>query len=159
MYKKLITLIAVLSPIAAANASTIICPATVKAGTQLRVTAKITNEDCTNPMIINKTVVSLMGNTGSGTVGLQGPFVKPLANNFTTLIPHANCTFTPYSPNNPQFGGFQKTIPTSHTFSNLVVIAQVPVGMGGTLATVTAGVLDTNNVITIAGMCITTVIK
>ncbi|MEI6335629.1 MAG: hypothetical protein WCS87_13810 [Methylococcaceae bacterium] len=157
-YRKCLILL-VLSSSTAVNASDVICPATVKAGTQLKISAKITNEDCFNAMTINRTVASLMGNSGSGTFGLQGPFVTPLANNFNTLIAHAKCTVIPNVPGHPEWGTHTNVIPTSQIFANIVVIAKVPVGMGGTLVAANAAVLDTSNKLTMAGLCHISVTK
>ena len=156
-YKKYLILLVLSS--STANASSVICPATVKAGAQLTVTAKITNDDCFNSMTINRTVASLMGNSGNGTFGLQGPFVTPLANNFNTLIAHAKCTVKPYTPGHPEWGTYTNVIPTSQTFANIVVIAKVPIGMGGTLVAANAAVLDTSNKLTMAGLCHISVTK
>ena len=141
------------------HANKIVCPATVKAGTALKVSATITNDDCSSDLIINKTLVSLLGNSGSGTIGLQGPFVTPFANNFKTIIPRATCKVVPYTVGHPEWGTYTVSKPTSHTFSNLIVVNQVPVGMGGTLVAATAGVLDTGNQIKIAGVCNISVTK
>ena len=157
-YKNYLILL-VLSSATVAEASSLICPATVKAGSQLTVTVNITNEDCSNPLTIDRTVVSLIGNSGSGTIGLQGPFVTPFANNFSTLIGHAKCTTVPYTAGHPEWGTYTKVIPTTHSFANIVVIGKVPSGMGGTLALANAGVLDTNNKLIIAGQCYISVTK
>ena len=157
-YRKCLILL-VLSSSTAVNASSVICPATVKAGAQLKISAKITNEDCFNAMTIKRTVVSLMGNSGSGTFGLQGPFVNPLAGNFNTLIAHAKCTVIANVPGRPEFGTHRNVISTSHTFSNIVVIPKVPLAMGGTLVAASAAVLDTSNYMTMAGLCYISVTK
>ena len=173
MFKKTVIAMLLVSLPTFSNAQ-IICPSTVKAGKALRVTAIIKNDDCYNDLTINKTIVSLLGNSGSaaistavggvlgpatGTLGLIGPFVTPLANNFSTLIPHATCNYVPYYPDHPEWGGDTQIIPTTQTLSSLLVVNPVPVGLGGTLVAVTAGVLDINNEIKMAGVCHITVLK
>ena len=158
MFKKAVIAILLVS-LPTFSSAKIVCPATVKAGKALRVTAIIENNDCDNDLTINKTIVSLLGNSGSGTLGLQGPFVTPLSNNFSTIIPIAKCNFVPYNPDHPEWGGNTQIIPTTQTLSSLLVVNPVPVGLGGTLVAVTAGVLDINNEIKMAGVCHITVLK
>lgn len=149
-YKKLIIFLAIFTS-TAANASSLKCPATVKAGTSLSITATVSNEDCNNPMYINNSVLSLIGNSGNATIGLQGPFVTPLP--MLTTIPVAACKSVPYYPDHPEWGAQTVVTPTFHKFSNLVVIAKVPKGMAGTLALVSAGMMDDNNNIHMIGSC------
>jgi hypothetical protein len=142
-FKKFVIFLAVFTS-TSANASSVTCPDTVKAGTQLTITIKITNKDCFAPMLIKSRVLSLMGTSASGGIGLQGPFVKPFANGLIRSIPQAKCTKTSVTP-------------TSLTLTNQVVVTQVPVGMAGKLVAASAGVLDTDNKLTIAGVCNITV--
>lgn len=159
MFKKTVIAMMLVSLPTFSHANKIVCPATVKAGTALKVSATITNDDCSSDLTINRTLVSLLGNSGSGSIGLQGPFVTPFANNFNTIIPHATCKVVPYTVGHPEWGTYTVSKPTSHTFSNLIVVNQVPVGMAGTLVVATAGVMDIGNEIKIAGVCKISVIK
>jgi hypothetical protein len=147
-YKKLLILGVFAST--AANASTATCPSTVKAGTPLIVSATVTNDDCNDAIVIKNSVLSLTG-SNAGTLSLQGPFVTPL---FATLIPAATCALN--NPSHPEYGSHVVNSGT-HTFSNLIVINPVPAGMKGKLALVTAGFLDDQNNLIMAGICNITV--
>jgi len=92
-----------------------------------------------------------MGNSGNATIGLQGPFVTPLP--MLTTIPTATCKSVPYSSDHPEWGTYNVVVPTTHKFSNLVVIAKVPKGMADTLALASAGLMDENNKIHMVGAC------
>lgn len=126
------------------------CPATVRINAPLRITATVTNSDCRNSLTINNSVLSLLGNSGSGTIGLRGPFVKPV---LSTLIPAATCRSVPNVVGHPEFGTHTIVTERSQAFSNLLVISSVPAGMTGTLAVVSAGVMDTHNELHMAGVC------
>jgi len=134
----------------AANASTATCPATAIAGTKLFISATVTNDDCEDAIVIKNSVLSLVGSNG-GTLSLQGPFVTPLA---ATLIPAATCA--PNNPAHPEYGSHVVNSGT-FTFTNLFVINPVPTGMKGKLALVTAGFLDDQNKLIMAGVCNITV--
>ena len=124
-----------------AFAGNLVCPTSVKAGTALTITsAIITNNDCNNPLIIQDTVVSLLGNSG-GTLGLQGPFVTA----FSTSLPVANCQ-------QDQFGNTSVS-PTTHQITSIPVVSKVPAAMAGTLIAVAAGVKDSNNNLIMLGAC------
>lgn len=123
-----------------ASANSVRCPASVKVGTALNVTATIMNDNCSGPIAVNRTVSSLIGNPGTGTIGLQGPFVRPFTNNFITYIPKATCS------------SYYQITPTPHIF-NIQVVSSVPTGWTGKLAAVAAGVMTTQNKLIIAGTC------
>jgi len=150
-YKKSIITLTLLS-MNTAHASSVVCPATAKIGTQLTITANLDNTDCNNSLSVNRTVASVIGNSGYGTIGLQGPFVTNLPNNFIQQIEQASCNFVPWDPNNPQFGGRIETTPTTQAFS-ISVLPRVPASWAGTLVAVSAGALDINNHLKIAGIC------
>jgi hypothetical protein len=155
-YTKLIIFTAICAS-TTANASSVSCPPTVKAGQQLNVSAEFTNSDCNEAVIIKNTVLSLIGSSGSSasaTVGLQGPFVTPLS----LSIPAATCGSVPNVPGYPQYGSHTGVIDEGTTQTlNLVVIKKVPAGMKGKLAVVSAGVLDDKNRLALAGECVVTV--
>jgi len=139
------------------HASSVTCPATVKVGKPLSVSAVLTNSDCEKTVIITNKVLTLLGSsgtTGSATLGLQGPFVTPLSSS----IPVATCGLVPNVPGNPQFGSHFGVIDEgTQTLTNLVVINKVPAAMKGKLAVVDARVLDENNKLIDAGECHVTV--
>lgn len=150
-YKKSIITLTLLS-MSTSHASSVVCPATAKIGTQLTITANVDNTDCNNNLNVNRTVASVIGNSGYGTIGLQGPFVTNLPNNFIQPIGPASCNFVPWNPGNPEWGGRIETIPTTQAFT-ISVMPRVPASWAGTLVAVSAGVLDTNNHLQTAGIC------
>jgi hypothetical protein len=135
-YLKLIIFTAICAS-TTANASSVTCPTTVKAGKPLIIKAEFTHSECDT---IENSVLSLLGNSASA-IGLQGPFVTPLV---LPIIPPTNC--------NPD-------IKIPETLESLVVIKSVPSGMKGKLAVASAGVLDAKNNLIMAGSCLVTVIK
>jgi len=149
-YKKLMAFLMIFTS-AAANASSLTCPATVKAGTPLTVTATIDNDDCNDPIYISKAVLNLMGNVDGKSLGLLGPFVIPLASIDT--IPPATCQSIPFDPKNPQYGSYTVTTPATQTVGNVVIIANVPAGMAGTLAVASGAVIDQKNKTRMVGSC------
>jgi len=155
-YSKLMTSVILAAATATANANSINCPVSVKVGTTLNVSATFTNQDCANKIEIEHSVLSVLGNSGTGTIGLQGPFVTPLVLN----IPHAACKKVYYDPANPQWGfNIVVTKQGSETTAELPVIKSVPTTWAGTLIAVTAGGLDINNKLISAGICHVTVTK
>ena len=149
-YKKLMAFLMIFTS-AAANASSLTCPATVKAGTALTVTATIDNNDCNNPLYISKAVLNLIGNVDGKSLGLLGPYVIPLASIDT--VPPATCVSVPYTPGYPQYGSYTVTTPGTQTVGNVVIIASVPTGMAGTLAVASGAVIDNNNKTIMIGSC------
>ena len=132
-YKKMMAFLMIFTS-AAANASSLTCPATVKAWTALTVTATIDNDDCNNPLYISKAVLNLMGNVDGKSLGLLGPYVIPLASIDT--IPSATCHV---------MNGVYITLPGTQTVGNVVIINSVPASMAGTLAVASGAVIDNNN--------------
>ncbi|NOS88739.1 MAG: hypothetical protein HOP34_09420 [Methylococcaceae bacterium] len=128
------------------------CPTVVKVGQSLSITAEFTNDDCHEDFVVKNSVLSLVGNSGSA-LGLQGPFVTPL----NAIIPHATCTQIPYDPEYPEDGSYTRVIKGSQTLENLTVIKKIPASMKGTLALATAGVLNAENSLNMAGSCLVTV--
>jgi hypothetical protein len=147
----------------------IVCPASVKAGKALIVNATITNKNCDSGFTVNKTIVSLIGNSGtSGSSGLQGPFIKNLTSNI--VVPNATCEEYCYpddvnlddiiDPNEQTCTGifFLKTL-GSKPLNNVQIIAKVPSGMKGQLASAVVAVLDSNKKIHTVGACLVEVTK
>jgi hypothetical protein len=147
----------------------IVCPASVKAGKALIVNATITNKNCDSGFTVNKTIVSLIGNSGtSGSSGLQGPFVKNLTSNLE--VPAATCEeyCNPYDfnengvidPDEQNCSGyFHVTTRGSKPLNNVQIIAKVPSGMKGQLASAVVAVLDSNKKIHTVGACLVEVTK
>lgn len=145
------------------------CPASVKAGKPLIVNAIIKNENCNSGFTVNKTVVSLIGNSGSsGSSGLQGPFIKNLTSAID--VPNATCEEFCYPDDVNQdgvtdvgeqtcTGYFQLTTPGSKPLNNVQIIAKVPSGMKGQLASAVVAVLDSNKKIHTVGACLVEVTK
>lgn len=132
------------------------CPTTVRVGQPLVISsADFINDDCHDDFVIKNSVLSLIGNSGTG-IGLQGPFVAPLA----STIPHATCESVPFDPENPEYGSYTRVISKGQqTLNNLVVIKKVPVSMKGTLVLASVGVLNAENKLKMAGQCLVTVAK
>jgi hypothetical protein len=145
------------------------CPSSVKAGKPLIVNAIIKNENCDSGFTVNKTIVSLIGNSGtSGSSGLQGPFIK----NLTTpiVVPKATCEeyCNPYDNNDDGIigddeqncsGYFFVTDKGSAPLDKLQIIAKVPTGMKNQLASAVVAVLDSNKKIHTVGACLVEVTK
>jgi len=156
MNRKKLFLFVVMFATKSVLAGTVTCPTNVKINKPLVVSTKLTNSDCNGAITLTHTVVSLAGNSGSGTLGLQGPFV----NGYAGTIPAATCKNIYYDPTDPTQSSYvYKTADGSATLNNLTVIGKVPAGYKGTLAIVTVGALDSNNQLRIAGTCNVTVIK
>lgn len=116
-------------------------PATIKANTNFTINTVARNLQCGTSMNINRTVIAFVGNSGSNSVGLLGPFVKRIAE---VDIPGPNCT---------------DTWETDHSFT-ITSPKKIPTSLIGTLVTVSTGVLDTEGKLTlIEGSCLLEVIK
>jgi len=115
------------------------CPLTVRVGTALKVTEKISNDDCYNTVSVSKIVVGLVGN-GGGTIGVQGPYVIPLS--VTRTVPKATCHATYGYVIKP---GVLNLAPT--------VVSKIPETLTNTLALASAGVMDSSGSVTGAGTC------
>ena len=147
----------------APQASGLTCPATISAGAPLSgITGIVSNNDCNNPLTIQSKVLSIIGNSGGlqgasggGSVGLQGPFVKPLANGLNALIPEANCSVIPYNPGHPEWGTYTVVTPAKTTLAFNFATAAFP---ANTLIVVSAGVIDNNNHLSVIGACPITVV-
>jgi len=155
IYPKLMFLALVVSTTTSAHNLT--CPSTVKQGTSLVVSAVVVNQDCNNPIDVQDTVVSLVGNSGGG-IGLQGPFVSP----YSLIVPAASCKQVGQDPYCGPKGNsycYYNTVVTeaTHTISNLQVISKVPASMAGTLIAVSAGYLNNKNQLKAVGICNITV--
>lgn len=147
----------------------IVCPASVKAGKALIVNATITNKNCDSGFTVNKTIVSLIGNSGtSGSSGLQGPFIKNLTSNI--VVPNATCEeyCNPYDFNENGVidsdeqncsGYFHVTSPGSKPLNNVQIIAKVPSGMKNQMASAVVAVLDSDKKIHTVGACLVEVTK
>jgi hypothetical protein len=148
-YKKLLIL-GVFFASTTANASSVTCPNSVKAGQSFTVQVTVTNRDCINDIVVNQSVLSLSG-SNNGTPVVQGPWVAPL---IPTLIPHATCT-APF-PQNPEYLVVQTE--GSHVFNSFTFPEAVDRGMKGRLSVVHAGVINqNNNKLLMAGHCTVTV--
>jgi hypothetical protein len=155
-YIKVMIFLAVFTSITAnaANSSNayVVCPATIISGAQLNgITGNVLNDDPNNPLIIKSKVVSITGNSGSGTVGLQGPFVLSIA---STLIPAATLTTELNVPNQPQYGTHTVVTASSRIFAFNFATVKSP---ANTLAVVTVGVIDDANKLHVVGSCPITV--
>lgn len=140
MKKLLIPLLLLVTNTVFAN---IICPipATIKAKTNVTFQTVAKNLKCDTSMNINRTVIAFVGNSGSNSVGLLGPFVNRIAE---VDIPGPNCT---------------DTWETDHSFT-ITSPKKIPASLIGTLVTVTTGLLDTEGKLTlIEGSCLLEVIR
>ncbi len=141
------------------------CPASVKAGKALIVNATINNKNCDSGFTVNKTIVSLIGNSGkSGSSGLQGPFINNLSTN--KEVPAATCQqYCDYWDEDGDgvdeehcYGSYVETKGEA-TLNNLQIIAKVPSGMKGQLASAVVAVLDSDKKIHTVGACLVEVTK
>ena len=138
----------------------VVCPTSVRVGKPLTVTATIKNSNCDSELTINKTIVSLIGNSGkSGSSGLQGPFI----NNLTTskVVPIATCP--EYCDWYDEDGdgvteehcnGNRYLETEGKATLNTQIIAKVPSGMKNQMASAVVAVLDSNKKIHTVGACL-----
>lgn len=115
------------------------CPLTAQVGTALKVTEKISNDDCYNTVTVGKIVVGLVGN-GGGSIGVQGPYVIPLS--VAKIVPKATC--------DTKYGYVIKP-----GVLNLIakVVSKIPATLENTLAIASAGIMDSSGKVTGAGTC------
>lgn len=117
------------------------CPATVKAGTVLNVTAVVENNNCTSAKSFVRVYTGMTGNPGTTLAGygFWGPFVRNVA---TVTVPKATCD---------EWGDV--ITPGTKNVGSVKIVDSVPATLVGKLADAFWGPLMAGGVAESQGLC------
>jgi hypothetical protein len=103
------------------------CPASVKVGQPLNVTVSLSNDNCSDSVVVSRLMMGVYG-SGDGTLagfGIWGPYNKPLMT--TRVVPAAVCTGD---------GVNITVVPGSVAPFNLTIMNAVPASLSGKMGLV-----------------------
>lgn len=143
-----ISMVLISTALAADLTAILKCPASVKAGTALKVTVTLENDNCEDPYSITRGIAGYYGNAG-GTLadfGIWGPYEKTLS---AWPVPKATCD------------AYDDVITPGRSAAKIVTIATIPAAspLVGKMANATFGVITDTGSSLASGSCVFNVVK